>query len=179
MGDIKQLLQGKKFSSIDEVNALLQQHMQKQSQTALEDFQGLSPDQMHRILHFPFSSPELATIPEKLTVVSDPPIVKAFMLLADGIGETGIKPTATGNLPRQFCRDVAKAYLGDEEYVRWSKYGELKSEPEFRELHITRLVAEMAKLVKTYKGKFILSKECRTLLSNEGTDPARQMRTPC
>ncbi len=168
MDNIKQLLQSRTFNSIDEVNALLQQHMQKQSQTALEDFQGLSPEQMHRILHFPFSSPELATIPEKLAVTPEAPIIKAFMLLADGIGEAGLKPTATGNLPRQLCRDAAKAYLGEEEYIRWSKYGELKSEPEFSELHVTRLVAEMAKLVRTYKGKFILSKECRAMLSNEG-----------
>jgi hypothetical protein len=166
--DIKQLLQGKMFNSIDEVNALLHQHMQKQGQTALEDFDGLSPDQMHRFLHFPFSSPQLATIPEKLAVTPEAPIIKAFMLLAEGIGEAGLKPTATGNLPRQFCRDAAKAYLGEEEYVRWSKYGELKSEPEFSELHVTRLVAEMTGLVRKYKGKFILSRECRTMLSNEG-----------
>lgn len=168
MGDIKQLLQSKTFNSIDEVNALLHQHMQKQGQTVLEDFQGLSPEQMHRVLHFPFSSPELATIPEKLVVTPEAPIIKAFTLLADGIGEAGLKPTATGNLPRQFCRDTAKAYLGEEEYIRWSKYGELKSEPEFSELHVTRLVAEMAGLIRKYKGKFILSRECRTMLSNEG-----------
>ena len=167
MDDIKQLLQGRTFNSIDEVNALLRQQMQKQSQAALEDFQGLSPEQMHRILHFPFSSPQLVTIPEKLSVIPDAPIIKAFMLLAEGIGEAGIKPTATGNLPRQLCRDAAKTYLGEEEYARWSKYGELKSEPEFSELHVTRLVAEMAGLVRKYKGKFILSRECRTMLSNE------------
>jgi hypothetical protein len=45
----------------------------------------------------------------------------------------------------------------------------LKTEPEFSELHVTRLVAEMTGLARKYKGKFILSKECRTMLKKEGT----------
>jgi hypothetical protein len=44
--------------------------------------------------------------------------------------EKGLKPTATGNLPRNVCREVASAYWGD--------------------------------------GRFILSRECRTLLADHG-----------
>ncbi|MGD9685487.1 MAG: SEC-C metal-binding domain-containing protein [Desulfobacter sp.] len=141
--DLKQLLQGRSFGSLEEVNALLQQHMQKRSRTALEDFQGLSPEQMHRLLYSPFSSPQLVAFPEKLAVTPEAPIIKAFTLLAAGIGEDGLKPTATGNLPRQFCRDAARAYLGEEEYLHRSRHGELRTEDEFSELHVTRLVAEI------------------------------------
>ena len=44
----------------------------------------------------------------------------------------------------------------------------MRSEPEFRVLHTTRLVAELAGLIRKYKGKFILSKECRKLLAEQG-----------
>lgn len=168
MAEIRELLQGRTFNSIDEVNALLKQHVQKQGQTALDDFDGLSPEQMHRFLYHPFNSPQVATFPEKLAVTPEAPIIRLFMLLAEGIGEEGLKPTATGNLPRQFCRDALKAYLGEEEYASMSRYGELRSETDFSRLHVTRLVAELAGLVRKYNGRFILSRECRSMLKNEG-----------
>lgn len=62
--------------------------------------------------------------------------------------------------------------MGEEEYLRWSRFGELRSEPEFREMHTTRLVAELAGLIRKYKGKFILSRECRKLLAEHRGNPA-------
>lgn len=35
-------------------------------------------------------------------------------------------------------------------------------------MHVTRLVAELAGLVRKYKGKFILSRECRKLVAEIG-----------
>lgn len=43
-----------------------------------------------------------------------------FNLLVDAIGEQGLKATATGNLPRNFCRESALASPGEEEYQQWS-----------------------------------------------------------
>jgi hypothetical protein len=168
MGELKELLKGQSFDSLDEANAFLRQHMQQRNQAAIDEFHGLSPEQMHRFLHFPFDTPELATFPSCLDITPKAPIVSLFNLLVDAIGEQGLKATATGNLPRNFCRESALAYLGEEEYQRWSQYGELRSEPEFREMHVARLVAELAGLVRKYKGKFILSRECRKLLAEDG-----------
>lgn len=125
-------------------------------------------EKMFRFLHFPFETPNLASFSS--TLDSDPriPILSLFKLLTDAIGEDGLKATATGNLPRSFCREAARTYLGEEEYQRWSRYGELRSEPEFREMHTTRLVAGLAGLIRKYKGKFILSKDCRKLLAEQG-----------
>lgn len=36
------------------------------------------------------------------------------------------------------------------------------------DLHITRLVAELAGLIRKYKGRFILSRDCRGLLAEDG-----------
>jgi hypothetical protein len=167
MGTLDDLLKGKSFGSLDEVNAFLHLQMQQRNIAPLDDFHGLSPEQMHRLLHFPFDTPALAEFPPQAGT-PEAPILTLFTMLITAIGADGLKTTATGNLPRNFCREAARTYLGDEEYQRWSRHGELKSEPEFGELHVTRLVAELAGLIRKFKGKFILSKECRKLLAGEG-----------
>lgn len=167
MDEVKELLKGRDFSSLDEVNAFMRQHMQQRNEAALDDFHGLSSEQMHRFLHFPFESPALVSYSSP-DFTPEAPILSLFKILADGIGPDGLKATATGNLPRNFCRQCARTHFGEEEYQRWSRYGELRSEPEFRELHVTRLVAELAGLIRKYKGKFILSKECRKVLAEQG-----------
>ncbi|RQW84594.1 MAG: hypothetical protein EHM79_13585 [Geobacter sp.] len=120
MGELEELLKDQNFGSLDEVNAFLRQHMQQRNQAAVDDFHGLSSDQMHRLLHFPFETPNLVSFSS--TFDSDPriPVLSLFKLLADAIGDDGLKATATGNLPRSFCRESARTFLGEEEYQRWS-----------------------------------------------------------
>src|SRR3546814_19281633 len=85
-----------------------------QNQRPREEFHGLSPEQMHRILNQPFNSPELARFPELLNSMPAAPILQLFELLTDAIGDDGLKPTAKGNLPRNICREAAQAYWGAE-----------------------------------------------------------------
>ncbi len=96
------------------------------------------------------------------------PVLTLFKLLADAIGEQGLKPTAKGNLPRNFCREAALTYLGKQKYWENTRYGGINREEDFDDLHVTRLVAELAGLVRKYKGKFILSRNCRHLLAEGG-----------
>jgi hypothetical protein len=168
MGELKGLLEGKSFGSLDEANEFLSQHTLQRNRLPVDDFHGLSSEQMHRLLHFPFDTPQLVNIASGPLSNAQAPILSLFTLLVDAIGDDGLKATATGNLPRNFCRESAKAYLGEEEYQRWSRYGEIKSEPEFSDMHVTRLVGELAGLIRKYKGKFILGKECRKLLAEQG-----------
>ncbi|MDD2367480.1 MAG: SEC-C metal-binding domain-containing protein [Desulfuromonadaceae bacterium] len=168
MDELKELLKGKNFGSLDEANTFLRQHNQQRNQAPSDDFHGLSPEQMHRFLYFPFDTTSLIVFPSSLDNFLQAPILSLFNLLAAAIGDDGLKATATGNLPRNFCRESAGTFLGEEEYKRWSRFGELRSEPEFMEMHTTRLVAELAGLIRKYKGKFILSRECRKLLAEQG-----------
>ena len=168
MDELKELLKDKSFGSLDEANAFLRQHNQQRNQAPRDDFHGLSPEQMHRFLHFPFDTPNLIVFPSSLDSLLQAPILSLFNLLAEGIGDDGLKATATGNLPRNFCRESAQSYYSYEEYRRIIEVGELRTEPEFRVMHTTRLVAELAGLIRKYKGKFILSRECRKLLAEQG-----------
>jgi hypothetical protein len=167
-GELRELLKGQSFGSLDEANAFLSKHMRKRNQAPEDDFHGLSPEQMQRFLHFPFDTPALVNFPSLLDITTQSPIMTLFNLLVNAIGVEGLKATATGNLPRNFCREAARTYLGEEEYQRWSRFGEMRSEPEFKEMHVTRLIVELAGLIRKYKGKFILNRECRKLLTGNG-----------
>ena len=97
MDELKELLKDKSFGSLDEANAFLRQHNQQRNQAPRDDFHGLSPEQMHRFLHFPFDTPNLIVFPSSLDSLLQAPILSLFNLLAEGIGDDGLKATATGN----------------------------------------------------------------------------------
>ncbi|HUW97442.1 MAG TPA: SEC-C domain-containing protein [Acidiferrobacter sp.] len=158
----------RQFNSLEEVQAFVAQHTQQQNSQPLNEFHGLSPEQMHRILHFPFASPEWVHIPTVLNTSPTAPILRLFSLLADGIGDQGLKPTAKGNLPRTFCRETALVYWGEKAYQEHTRYGDIQGEEDFSDLHITRLVAELAGLIRKYKGRFILSRDCHRSLAKNG-----------
>ena len=72
---------------------------QQRDRRPMDDFEGLSSEQMHRLINFPFESPEIVQFPSLLSAPPSAPIAALFGMLADAIGEDGLKPTATGNLP--------------------------------------------------------------------------------
>lgn len=166
--ELGQILDGEKFDSLEELNARVSAHMQQRNQRPVDDFAGLSPDQMYQLLYQPFDSPELVRFPAILEKEPDVPILILFKLLAEAIGETGLKPTAKGNLPRNFCREAALAFWGEETYRDRTRYGNINKEENFFDLHVIRTVAELAGLIRKYKGRFILSRKCRDLLGRHG-----------
>jgi hypothetical protein len=165
---LREALEGQQFSSLEEVQAFATQYMQQENQRPRDDFHGLSPEQMHRILNLPFASPELVHFPDVLDTTPSAPILRLFSLLMDAIGEQGLKPTAKGNLPRNFCRDASLAYWEEKTYQARTRYHSINREEDFDDLHVTRLVAELAGLVRKYKGRFVLSRDCRRLLASDG-----------
>jgi len=56
---LRRALEGRQCNSLKEAQAFLEQITQQQNRRPLDEFHGLSPEQMHRILNFPFASPGL------------------------------------------------------------------------------------------------------------------------
>ena len=168
LNELGQMIEGQSFASLEELQAFTDRFMRQRNQAPMDDFHGLSPDQMHRILHFPFDSPNLVTYAP--VVAGDPkaPILTLFGLLAEAIGEQGLKATATGNLPRKVCREAASAYWGEEAIRVNGRFAHINREEDFSLLHVTRLVAGLAGLIRKSRGRFILGRECRTLLADHG-----------
>ena len=165
--DLRQAMEGMQFESLTEVQTFVTRHTQQRNQQPLDKFHGLSPEQVHRMLHFPFASPEFVRFPEVLDTGPAAPVLTLFGMLTEAIGEKGLKPTAKGNLPRNFCREAALAYWGEEVYLQNTRFGGINREEDFVDLHITRLIAQLAGLVRKYKGRFILSRDCRALLAGK------------
>lgn len=153
--------------SLAEAQAVANRVMERRNRIALVEFSGLSPEQMHRFLDFPFSSPGIASFAEGLNCQPEAPVMMLFPLLADAIGTDGLKATAKGNLPRQFCQEAAQAYW--KVYPDKALTGRINTEPDFFDLHTVRIVAGIAGLIRKYKGKFILTKKCR-LAQESGLD---------
>ena len=166
--ELRQALESQQFDSMEEIQAFVQGALDQDNQARKEVFHGLSPEQMHQLLYQPFSSPDLVTFSEPLKERPSAPILTLFELLVEAIGEDGLKPTARGNLPRNFCRKAALSYMGEAGYEEHTRYGGINKEEDFTELHVTRLVAEMAGLIRTDKGHFVLSGDCRKLMAGNG-----------
>lgn len=166
--DVRQAMQGQEFASREEAQVFLNGLMRQRNSAPRDEFQGLSSDQMGAMLYRPFDSPELVTFPACLDALPSAPLVALFHLLAETIGDQGLKPTATGNLPQKFLREAGLAYWGEDGYKKHTELGDIRTEPDFYDIHVTRIVAELAGLVRKYKGKFILGRECRKLLSERG-----------
>jgi len=166
--DLHQVMEGMQFGSLDEVQEFVGRHTQQLNQRPLDEFHGLSPKQMHRLLHFPFASPEVVRLPEAITTSPTAPIVTLLGMLLEAIGEKGLKPTAKGNLPQKFCREAALTYWGEEVYRENTRFGGINREEDFLDLHITRVTAELAGLLRKYKGRFIPSRNCRAVLTGKG-----------
>ncbi len=168
MDGLRKILDGKEFSSQEEAQAEINKYMHRKNSAPLAEFHGLSSEQMYRFLHFPFDSPSLVRFADTIDPPQDAPVLKLFSLLAEAIGGEGLKPTAKGNLPQKFCREAALAYWGEEKYEKRTRYGSIRSEMDFFDMHCLRLVAGLAGLVRKYKGKFILSSKCRKNISSHG-----------
>jgi hypothetical protein len=161
-------LQGTKFASLEEAQQFMQEYMLRHNQTSRIEFAGLSPAEMHRVLDFPFCSPDIAAFAGVLPHEPDSPVTTIFKALAEAIGDNGLKPTAAGNLPQKVVRDIAIAVTGSDTHGMGSLRWRMNREEEYYELQITQLVAELAGLIRMFKGRFTLTKKCRTLLKSRG-----------
>ena len=162
MESLRKLVEGGGFESMEELNAFAQQHMNNMNHVPSADFMGLSSEQVHKFLYQPFDCPELVTIPAKLDFQPVAPIVEVLGLLLDAIGEKGLKATATGNLPRNLCREIALAHWSKEKYEFRKVYGQIMTESNVAELHITRLVCEAARVIRKQSGRFELAPAWKT-----------------
>ena len=168
MDEVRKKLESGGVSSRDEAQKIVSDFMNRGNSAPLAEFHGLSSAQMYRFLHFPFDSPELVSFADIINPPPDVPILRMLSLLVDGIGEKGLKTTATGNLPRNFCRESARAFWGEVKYENRTKIFSIRTELEFDELHCLRIVAELAGIVRKYKGKFIVTQKYRKKIVDHG-----------
>lgn len=158
------------FDSIEEAQNFLDTYTHQRNTAPLAEFHGLSPEVMFKLIYYPFDSPDVVTFPEVLDSEPSAPISELFMMLAEELRGGGFKLTAKGNLPRAFCRSAAERYLGDAKTVGPFLFGPftVNKEDDFTDLHVTRIVADIAGLVRKYRGRLELTRKAKRLLDAHG-----------
>jgi len=150
---------------LEEVEDFANYAREQINHSGLDKFHGLSPHQMHQLLYNPLASPEIISVSEAVDA-PNAPLITLFSLIVKGIGEQGLKATARGNLPRMFCQNSAHQFTA---HPAWKIHptAKVNKEEDFFLLHITRLVAEIAGLIKKTKGKFNLTAKAKSLIKRE------------
>ena len=167
MSGFNDALEGLELDSMEDVQRFANAYMQRKNSQPLDEFHDISPEQMMRLLNFPFESPEVVKFQEPKSDVSSVPVIKLINLLLDGIGEKGAKATAKGNLPRNLCREIAVNYWSKEEYQQRIQIGKINTEMDFFDLHVVRVIAKIVGLIRKYKGKYLLTKKGMGYLSED------------
>jgi hypothetical protein len=155
------------FESLEELNAFTSELMNERNRWARAEFCGLSPEQMAVLLYAPFTSPETVRFATDIEPGPDVEIMGIFLALVQAIGESGLKATARGNLPLKFCKSMAQQLRETSDDQRTLRIGGIRSETDLEQLHCTRLVAELAGLIRKYRGHFVLTRKCRDMLSGQ------------
>lgn len=166
--ELHRLIAGRDFNSLEEVQAFADNFMQQRNQQPQDDFQGLTSEQVHRILHFPFDTPEFFIFPETLNTEPEAPVLILIQWIANAIDVKGLKATAKGNLPQKLCKEAIveyRKYLPEHDFLHSMK---INNEDDFGDLHVTRIILELAGLLRKTKGRFFLTRKYQQLVEKKG-----------
>jgi len=162
---LKEAMAGRSFNSLQEAQETLGRVVSDHNNTPLDDFCGLSPAQMTRLLYDPFGEESPARYNLELTTFPETPILRILKQILMGLSQGGLKMTAKGNVPPAFSQAVALSYHGEEGFREKTRFGRLRKEQDWGEIHTVRLIAELAGFVKREKGRFRLTREGEQALS--------------
>jgi len=163
------------FSSKSEMEAVLGAFVKNHRNAAIDDFLGMSPDMMYRILHGTFDDiSDILRLGGHILKAEVPliPLLDSISALLGLLAESGPVPaTAKGNLPRALVQRWWDEKLGPlEPNERLRAIMRPNNEMGAWPLHIARLVAGKAGLVKLHSKKFSLTARGRTMLETGDLD---------
>lgn len=145
----------------------IDQEMNEQSNRPIPQFEGYSPFEMHKVLHFTFAIDS----PLKLQKLSDTdytkiPILNQIKYLTDLIDKNGeIKLTNKGFLPTKIVSDLySQEFLKDEHIEKG--ISKLYKETDSMTINLTRILVELAGLIKKRNGKLSLTKSSQKILGD-------------
>lgn len=151
---VAQAIEDSGASTMEEMDAIVEQMSIERNDRPIRGFLGLSPTQMSEFLYHPLESPQLVSFNEKWVPENSLPL-QIFVALAVGISKEGVRATQKGNLPIQLCRDILASIPEDKISLRPSR---ITTEDRFPELYTLRALGQMVGLIKKYKSRIMLTK---------------------
>lgn len=159
----------------DELLAQINRKLAKESRrlnlTPDPEMGGLSPEQVARLIHLPWHADQFP-----MRMNDDLPLesfeqsrlfrnCRTFLTaIRDG---DGVTITSGGNLTRAFVASMIDALDLNRELIDWiMKQYKTINEENIWDIHLTRVIAQSAKLIRPYKGKFRIPKKVEKLLDD-------------
>jgi hypothetical protein len=167
---IEEAMAGQQFESLDDAQVFVNHKVQQMNEKPREDLGGFSPSQLQGLLYSPLE--EQTLIQWQKTISSD--VLKQVLIfcvyqsLKNYLQEHKAKATLKGMLPIvlvKFVHSEFEAAFGNEALNY--RYNKINKEQDFRELHIGRIIFELAGLIRKYKGHFVLTKKALKLSDDE------------
>lgn len=147
------------------------------SQVPQPDFQGLTPAQMHGLLHELFEPTCLIQFQEPISpaVLDAIPFLQLMLYYLRHIEKVGeVKLTPKGNLPVSLVKELYQQGWIREDAIEHGIH-KLNSEDKSESITILKLIAQLAKLTKKRNGKLSLTQNGLKLLSPEKTQELFQL----
>lgn len=141
--------------------------MNEQNNRPIQEFEGYSPFEMHRILHFTFEKDS----PIQLHKLSNSdykkiPILNLIKCLTDLINKNGeIKLTNKGFLPTKIVSYLYQQGFLKEEAIE-KGFMKLYKETDSMTVNLTRILIELAGLIKKRNGKISLTQTSKKVLED-------------
>ena len=150
--------------------------MNREISEPLEELGGLSPMQFTRLVTDDWEGPDVVRLNPDISLeeLGGAVLFRQTRILLDAIEEAdGVKATVKGYLPRVFVRRMVESM----DLPAWMREGPdgreaVLNEGDVHPVHIARVVAELAGLIRKVKGQFKITKKNRWL---HGDDAAGRL----
>ena len=166
MEDIRESLNSREFSSLEEAQELANRFMERKNRVSQLDFMGLSSEQVHRMLHHPLEDIEdMVRFNHHLdpAFFQNIPIVKNALYFLIRLKELEpLKATAKGNLPLKFARELHDEFVDPAGPFHFP----IRSEEEAVLVNALRHVLKMCGWLKKAKNHYSLTKKGRKLVES-------------
>ncbi|MFW6365310.1 MAG: YecA family protein [Spirochaetota bacterium] len=167
LNDIQESIGTHDYQSIDELNEVFQAQVDKRNNTPVEDFLGLTPEQMYSLTRYDFKSNSdivefSGSVDEVL--LRNVPLVTETLWLLEKLAEDdkGRKATQTGNLPRALVQEYFYTFNTDERLAKHLPQGE----GDCYGISRTKLFLKDSGFIKFRNNYYSITRKGREMLDN-------------
>ncbi len=133
-----------------------------------QDLAGLSPNALTELLDDPFEATDVLVFADVLPREPRAPVTTLLAPLLEALFEAPRRATASGYLPRALCLDIEQRSFERHGLLPLERRRSTGGESTFRSLHVARLTATAAGLIRLHRGRFELTRRGRRLYERHG-----------
>jgi hypothetical protein len=169
--ELEKLVKENPELDFDELQAIAQEKILGQNTSEVDDFCGLSSQHMHSWLYDDLNDKKDVGFDRVTMALPFSPMLQILNVIVENIQQNGgkLKATAIGNLPTLVVKQ-ANELFAHLPHSTLDTYYQGSREDKFEALHITKILADVAKLVVLDGKHFVLTEQAKTLYNQGGID---------